>query len=226
VNERLALLVDRREAELAANYRQITQLERRHAAAEERQRIIQDMHDGVGSRLVSALALVQCGEVSQQELAGLLQESLDEMRLVIDSMSPEEPDLLPALWNFRHRMEPRLKRIGIELIWRAENMPEKLDLGPHSGLHVLRILQETITNVLKHAQASTVRVFMRHTAEHFEIRVEDDGIGLDEGKATRGHGMMSMRNRAKKIGAAFHVDNTGRGCGISLVVPLAAVSSA
>lgn len=202
---RLAHLVGMREAELEAKYARIRQLEREQAAVEERQRIMQDMHDGVGSKLVSALTMVQHAAVERSEIVAVLRESLDEMRLAIDSLAPNEPDLLPTLANFRHRMEPRFRRAGLRLHWREEGLPEELNIGAHTGLHILRILQEAITNVLKHAHARNVFVTVRLEDGRLAFAVGDDGVGIAEGLVMTGRGMHNMKNRAEKIGATLEV---------------------
>ena len=115
--EQLAARVAEREAELAQSYERLRKLERDHATAEERQRIMQDMHDGVGSQLLSSLLMVERSAVSRSDIISLLQECLDDMRLVIDSLSPDEPDLLPVLGNLRFRMEPRLAKLGLVSTW-------------------------------------------------------------------------------------------------------------
>ena len=87
------------------------------ASAQERQRIMQDMHDGLGSQLLSSLMLVERGAMSNEQVAQILRESIDDMRLAIDALAAEDSDLLAALGNMRFRMEPRLKGAGMDLQW-------------------------------------------------------------------------------------------------------------
>lgn len=223
VNEQLSLRVARREQELAANYDKLRRFEREHAATDERQRIMQDMHDGVGSQLLTTLVMVQEGQVAQKDMADLLQACLDDMRLVIDAMSPDEPDMLPALGNFRYRMESRFKRIGLTLQWRNHSMPEALEIVPHAGLQILRILQEALSNVLKHAQATVVNVDVIFGSEYLRIQVKDDGIGFAGEVKPFGRGMVNMRSRARKIGGTLRVGLAGPGASIQLDIPLSAV---
>jgi signal transduction histidine kinase len=220
VSERLALRVAEREKELAASYDQLRKLEREHAATEERQRIMQDMHDGVGSQLLSTLVMAQRGAATQDDMVALLQECLDDMRLAIDSLSPYDPDLLSVLGNFRFRMESRFNGMGIALDWRNYDMPDTLDVAPHAGLQVLRILQEALTNVLKHAQARNVEVDLNFSEESLHIRIADDGIGFITTNKPAGHGLTNMQMRANKIGATLNIEQTASGTALRLLIPL------
>ena len=226
VNERLALQVSQRECELACSYERLSQLERAQGAAEERQRIMQDMHDGVGSQLLSAMAIIERGGTNRTDTMALLQECLDDMRLAIDSMAPDDPDLLPAFGNFRFRMQARFAGVGISLQWRSHDMPDSLELGTHAGLQILRILQEALANVLKHAQALNVAVDLHFTAQRLLIRVADDGIGFAQGGKHGGRGLANMQNRADKLGASLMIEYLATGTAVQLKIPLASAAAA
>ena len=232
-NERLAQRVAEREAALALNYEQLRALERDHAAGEERQRIMQDMHDGVGSQLLSTLVMMQRGPVSQPRIIGLLQECLDDMRLAIDSLAPNDPDLLAALGSFRFRMAARFSQMDIRFQWHNIDMPEQCLVAPHASLQVLRILQEALTNVLKHAQASQVEVTVRFASTQLTIEVRDDGVGTtadaveptfanaSSGAAsTGGRGMANMALRADRIDGSLRRLPVATGYAIELCVPI------
>lgn len=220
INEQLEMRVAARERDLEQSYDQLRKLERSHAASEERHRIVQDMHDGVGTQLLSTLMVAQGAELSQKTLVGLLQECLDDMRLVIDSLTPDDRDLLPVLGNFRFRMESRFRAIGLSLEWCNHAMPELLELDPDVGLQVLRILQEALANILKHAQAKNVVVELFFDPNSLRIRVTDDGCGFNENLLSTGRGVGNMRARAQKIGAEFNIKQLSPGTEMALDVAL------
>ena len=226
VNEQLAQKVAAREKEIAESYRRVQALERTNAATEERQRIMQDMHDGVGSQLLTTLVMVERGAASREVTVVLLQECLDDMRLAIDSLSPDDPDLLPVLGNFRFRMEARFKSMGLVLDWRSHNMPDGLEVAPHAGLHILRMLQETLANVLKHARASRVEVRLDFSASALAIDVTDNGVGFDPAQARGGRGLYNMQLRAQKIGATCSISHPAGGTCVRFIVPLIAIRAA
>ncbi len=111
-NTELETRIHEREQLLKRNFDRLRESERLKASAQERQRIMQDMHDGLGSQLLSSLMLVERGAMSNEQVAQILRESIDDMRLAIDALAAEDSDLLAALGNMRFRMEPRLKAVG------------------------------------------------------------------------------------------------------------------
>lgn len=223
-NTELETRIHEREQLLKRNFDRLRESERLKASAQERQRIMQDMHDGLGSQLLSSLMLVERGALSNEQVAQILRESIDDMRLAIDALAADESDLLAALGNMRFRMEPRLRAVGMELQWDARNLPEEVDLDPNSVLPVLRIVQEALTNAIKHSRARVVRVTLGvdhdGDAQWLSIRITDNGRGLAAGLGT-GRGMLNMRNRAGRIGAFLKVESVpGAGTMILLRLPL------
>jgi signal transduction histidine kinase len=212
--------VKEREQLLKRNYERLRESERLQVQAQERQRIMQDMHDGLGSQLLSSLMLVERGAVTQPQMVQLLRESIDDMRLAIDALAAEDAGLLSALGNLRFRMEPRLKAAGMDLIWDARGLPEEIDINPDSVLPILRIVQEALTNALKHSNARAVQVVVAveraGDAEWLNLRVTDNGRGIVEERAG-GRGLLNMRNRANRIGAQLKIDTVpGAGTKVSL----------
>ena len=131
-NTELETRIHEREQLLKRNFDRLRESERVKASAQERQRIMQDMHDGLGSQLLSSLMLVERGAMTNEQVAQILRESIDDMRLAIDALAAEDSDLLAALGNMRFRMEPRLKVAGMELQWDARNLPEEVDIDPNA----------------------------------------------------------------------------------------------
>lgn len=226
VNEQLALQVSAREKDIAASYERVRLLERVNAATEERQRIMQDMHDGVGSHLLTTLVMVERGTASREVTLILLQECLDDMRLAIEALSADDPDLLPVLGNFRFRIESRFKALGLVLKWRNKNMPDHLDLAPHVSLNVLRLLQEALANVLKHAHAAQVLVELQFSARALDISVVDDGVGIGADRGRGGRGLLNMHSRARKIGAHLTIERVQGGTAVRVRIPLGAAGNA
>ncbi len=202
--------VREREQLLKRNFERLRESERVKVEGQERQRIMQDMHDGLGSQLMSSLMLVERGALSNEQVAQILRESIDDMRLAIDALAAEEVDLGSALGNLRYRIEPRLKAAGIELAWDARNLPEEIGLHPDAVLPILRIVQEALNNALKHSGARVARVtfdtLRQANAECLDIRVADNGRGI-AGESSGGRGLLNMRNRAQRIGAQLNISS-------------------
>ncbi len=214
--------VREREQLLKRNYERLRESERLQAQSHERQRIMQDMHDGLGSQLMSSLMLVERGGVSPDQFAQILRESIDDMRLAIDALAAEDVDMAAALGNLRFRMEPRFRAAGVALSWDARTLPAEIPLHPDMVLPLLRIVQEALTNALKHSHARAVRVTLAATPGEkpdtgwLDIRVTDNGQGIAPDR-NAGRGLLNMRNRAQKIGAQLRIDTEpGRGTTIAL----------
>ncbi|HZM33987.1 MAG TPA: sensor histidine kinase [Burkholderiales bacterium] len=223
MNVTLAEQVAQKEKELAANYEKLRAMERERAVSTERQRIMQDMHDGLGSQLLTSLAAVERGALDPKGVAQVLRDAMDEMRLAIDTLSPGREGLLEALGNLRYRLEPRFRAAGIALAFGYRDLPDGLEVPADDALQILRVLQESLTNVLKHARAKRVAVeisFVRDP-ERFVLVVRDDGGGFDALGPARGRGLSGMRRRAEAIGAALDVASGAQGTRISLEYPLA-----
>jgi signal transduction histidine kinase len=200
--------VREREQLLKRNFERLRESERIKAEGQERQRIMQDMHDGLGSQLMSSLMLVERGAMTNEQVAQMLRESIDDLRLAIDALAAEEADLGSALGNLRYRIEPRLRAAGIELAWDARSLPESIGLHPDAVLPVLRIVQEALNNALKHSAARVARVTFDTTrlgeSEYLDIRIADNGRGMST-EGVGGRGLLNMRNRALRIGAQLNI---------------------
>jgi signal transduction histidine kinase len=220
LDQQLEKRVAEKHAELARNYERMQLMERQQATVEERSRIMRDVHDGIGAHLISTLSLVEHGASTAPEIAAALRECLDDLRLTIDSLEPTENDLLSVMGNLRYRLDARLRKQGIDLDWHVSEVPELSCLTPQNVLHILRILQETFTNILKHAHATRIRVETGVDAAraHVYIRVGDNGTGFCGDRA--GRGLASMKQRAKIIGARLDIEPTAAGTTLSLLLPV------
>jgi signal transduction histidine kinase len=216
--------VAEKHAELERNYARLLELEQERAVAHERERMMADLHDGLGGQLVSTLAMLRSGDAKPPELERALQAALDDMRLLIHSIEGEESDLLGALATLRARLAPRLQQAGLRLDWVIEDVPTPTGFGPEKALQVMRIVQEAIANVLKHAGATTLRVRTGvaggANGGSVFVTIEDDGCGLGP-QGGAGRGLANMRRRAAALGGGLELRSGGRGTAVHLTLPLA-----
>ncbi|MGH0036516.1 MAG: sensor histidine kinase [Myxococcota bacterium] len=225
-NEELEERVQAKHAELESQFARVRRMEDERILADERGRMMREMHDGLGSRLVEMLSMIEAGDAEPDELAGSVRASLDEMRLLIDSLDPAVEDLEDLLGLIRDRLDPSLRRQGIELDWELASLPEDWALGPQEGLHLLRIVQEALTNVSKHAEAHRVEfrvetAQMRDGGPGLRIRIRDDGRGLalDPTGRSEGRGLGNMRRRAEALGGRVEITGSQRGTEVDLWIP-------
>ncbi|MFI5446368.1 ATP-binding protein [Polaromonas sp. UC242_47] len=221
VNAQLEQRLQTREAELADSYERLRAAEQRQTLSQERQRLTQDMHDGLGSSLVSALRVVEAGRLSETEVAQVLKSCIDDLKLTIDSMEPVEADLLLLLATLRFRLGPRLASAGITLRWEVVDVPALDWLDPRNALHILRILQEAFANILKHTEASEIRVSTSAEDGGVSVTIADNGQGFSHEEAFKngGKGLKNQLRRAQSIGGKVRWESPGRGSRMILWVP-------
>src|SRR5262245_35082611 len=222
MNAELEERVRQKQRELEHNFLKLQELSREAAVAEERQRIMSDMHDGIGAQLIAALSLAESDGASPGEVASVLRECIDDLRLTIDSLDSSDNELLPVLGNFRYRLEKRLHAVGIELVWQVSDLPALSYLSPRNLLHILRILQEAFANVLKHARATrgVLETGLSPDQRQAFIRVTDNGKGFAP-PDTDGRGLGNMARRAASFGATLRVAPATQGTTVELLLPIA-----
>ncbi|WP_168708506.1 ATP-binding protein [Hydrogenophaga sp. PAMC20947] len=226
LNAELSTRVEERSQELRVVFDRLRQVEARRVLDEERQRLMRDMHDGLGSHLVQTLNMVHhSGDgVSSIAVANMLTHALDELRLTLSSLEPMDGDLATALGVLRARVAPALEAAGIELVWAVADVPKVPALEAGSVMHLFRCLQEVFANVVKHAQASRVTVRTWEEGGRVRLSVADDGVGMGFPDSappgcvpSQGRGMGNLQARAQAIGADLQVTSSNQGTVVSLV---------
>lgn len=220
-NQRLATELAAREQEIADSYAQRQEVARQQALLSERQRIMRDMHDGMGGRLMSIAAQLkgQGAAPSPELLADELLEALDELRLIVDSLDTAGDDLGMALGAFRARMESKLAAAGIESEWTIDDDAAETSLSASAILDIYRIMQEACANMLRYSGADHFEVALR-TREDGAVLLEmaDNGRGLEDSAGT-GKGLANMRSRAARLGGQIGFAVNAPGLKISLLLP-------
>lgn len=200
--EDLALALEARTLEVRHELQLRQQAEQARALAEERQRIMRDMHDGVGGQLVALISQAEAGTLHAGQLEAQLRRSLDDLRLMIDSLDEACADLGVALGMLRQRLQHSQRGMPTTLRWDTANLPDLAPCSPEIVLQVLRILQEALTNALRHAQARHIEIRAQWQEGWLQVDVQDDGCGLSQ-PPRPGRGLPSMQQRAARIGASL-----------------------
>lgn len=225
-NELLEARVREKSSELERSYALLRESERASARAQERARFNREIHDGLGAQLITALRGVERDALSKHQVVQTLQEGLDELRLLMDA-SDLGRSLHSALVSWRNRWDARLQAIGLQLHWSVADDLDGLELGSDATLQIMRVLQESVTNTLKHAGARNIHIrAWRETGEVDTLRldIQDDGQGLPvSGPTGSGRGLRHMAQRADKLGARLlvsHAPAPQSGVLVSLALPL------
>ena len=225
-SEELAATIRARELELADNYARLKLADREHALTLERQRIMQDMHDGVAGQLTALVYLANDANIGRTQIVEAVRAGLVDMRLVLDSLSQHDGDLALALGAFRGRIEPLLRASNIQLVWDVDFKLDLQGFSPEAMLGVLRILQEALSNAVKHARASCIEVHAARRDGVFLFAVVDDGVGFAPSARVLNHyGLSGMASRARKLGTRLTVDSAPA-CGTMVVLEIAAPQGA
>lgn len=222
INRALEQRVAQREAELAARFRDAAEFERLQAAGDERQRILRELHDGLGAKLLASLLRVEGGQLGAGGLAQELRGCLADMRLASETLVPGQADWAAAVGSFRFRWDALLLSAGIEPQWQVELPDGGPRVAPYLALQLLRVMQEALTNVLRHADANHVRVRTARDGAALLVEIEDDGRGIDARAAPRGQGLADMQTRAASIGASI-VHRAAAGGGTRVELRLASI---
>lgn len=182
----------------------------------DRRRIAQDLHDGVGSQLVSILSSLDRGIPQQRSLSLALEQCLLDVKILVDAIDESSESVTDALGRLRYRVQHSLDKLGIQMVWSVDVDGPLQTLQDDRSRQVLRIAQESIANVMRHSKARTVWLSCHCLADQqtLVLEVRDDGIGFEPrgGGRGRGKGLEGMRRRAEACGGRFDIESApGRG---------------
>jgi signal transduction histidine kinase len=217
------------------NYREVGQLNRRLESAKEDERrfIARELHDELGQTLTALkLRLKMDARLADPDRAAreaaltfsMIDGLIDRVRKLSLDLRPallDEVGLIPALRAYLER-QAAISEVGMELdvsgfVGRA---------APESEIACFRIVQEAVTNVLRHAEACRVTVRLEQRVDQLQIVVKDDGCGILPDQvvdaAARGHmGLVGMRERARALGGDFVIESQpGGGTAVRVSLPV------
>jgi signal transduction histidine kinase len=207
-------------AEIETNFRQLAELRVEQVTERERKRIAADLHDDLGAKL---LTIVHTSE--SERISTLAREALEEMRLSVRGLTGRPVQLADALGDWRVEVVQRLSQAGIECEWSSpdlEEVPQRL--AARAYVQTTRILREATSNIIKHSGASRCTVKCNVSDGDFMLLIQDNGNGIDssvELRLDRGHGLASMKARAKQLqGQCLVESGPGYGTVIRLTLPM------
>jgi signal transduction histidine kinase len=207
------------------------------AREEEGTRIAREIHDELGSALTSlkwdleeidkqlstplepsALAALREKFQTPMKLADL---AITSIRRIASELRPSVLDDLGLVAAIEWQAQQFQSRTGI--VCHCDCALEKVELIEEQSTAVFRILQEALTNVLRHAQATKVNIKIKKEKGYFTLSVSDDGKGITEGEKLEQQslGILGMRERAHLIGAEIEIKGTeGKGTVVTVRVPI------
>ena len=208
--------------ELAAHVESVREEERKHIARE--------VHDELGQTLTALRMEIAVLEMQTEasdvqlhrrslSMKALVDQAISVMRNVASSLRPVALDmgLVPALKWLAHEFQ---QRTGI--ICCVELFAHSIPLDDERATMLFRIVQESLTNVLRHAEASHVWITLGKPGGYYRLEIRDDGKGFDSGASMRrnAYGLLGIRERAAMLGGAAEISSElGVGTVISVEVP-------
>jgi signal transduction histidine kinase len=213
--------------ELTRSRANLMRVEREAGRLNERQRLARDIHDTLAQHFTSIIMHLAAAKHSNpesvqsevQQAEESAREGLDEIRRIVWDMQPEQIEKaslveaveeLAARWSAENSVQVKLKVTGT---------PRPLTSSAETAL--LRISQEAMHNIHKHAQAKEVNITFSYMEDLFVMDIADDGLGFDPSKIKNGFGMKTMRDRAEELSGTLTIESEqGIGTAIAVSIPI------
>ncbi len=206
--------------------RRIEAMEQQQILSAERDRIARDLHDGVIQKVYTAGLLVTSAQQHASPgsaiatrlttATAVLNDAIGDLRRNIGELHPTAPDETLSAALRRLAADPRFRSlvdISLDL-----DLPETEGLSPARAQHVVAIVTEALSNVVRHAQARQASISARRTNNHLSVMVKDDGIGFAPNTAP-GYGLRNMHDRAKLLSGELNVTGGNKGTTVQLEIP-------
>lgn len=218
-NRNLQFAIAQTREELSESYEKLRAADNERTLADERSRLLQDMHDGVAGKLSVLAQRLRTDSPNAQGASLELEESLIDLRLIIDSLdSSDTGDLGFAIGNLRSRSQPWLAANGVSSTWDVQ-AKAPLFASQSDCLNVCRIIQEALNNTLKHARADHVNIRLFTGTGFIAFSVSDNGQGIHQGSGS-GRGLSIMRQRAEALGGTLSIQENAQSPGTTVLLKL------
>jgi signal transduction histidine kinase len=211
--------MNERIAEAERSHSQLAEQKLEQVTERERKRIAADLHDDLGAKL---LTIVHTSE--SDRISTLAREALEEMRLSVRGLTGKPVHLIDALGDWRAEVVSRLGQANILAEWKSPAEEIEHTFQARSYVQTTRILRESVSNIIKHSGATNATISAAIQEGDFVLTIQDNGQGIPtelDGRLDRGHGMASMKSRAKQMhGQCLVESGPGWGTVIRLTIPL------
>ena len=224
------LFLEKRESELVEIHHKRELIALSEATLSERERIYQDIHDGIGSQLVKAIFSLRSAGPDSAAVVQNLQACLQDLRLVIDAQPESNVDIETTVFAFCVTQELHLEGSGLAITYHVGS-ESTVYTDPKVNLNVLRVLQESLNNTIKHAGATFIDVRLKLSEFHLTLIITDNGHGdrkppiqLSGEQSAFGssgnRGITGLSLRAADIGGKYTINITDSGTTVRLSIPL------
>lgn len=195
LNRELETKVEDSRRHLERTFLEKRRLELEQAAERERVKIYRELHDDVGSKLLS---IVHAGRDTR--LGALAATALESLRDAVSRANYQEQALGPFLADLREETTLRLQGSGHTVSWQQESQLPALVLSAQQAFNLNRIFKEVVSIIIRHAAARHVLVSVSQVDDGWQFVISDDGMGFDPAMVP-GNGIRNLRARAADLGA-------------------------
>lgn len=197
-----------------------------------RTRIATDLHDDIGANLslIAMLSEVARGQMSREDsrlkewlstIATTSRDTVDSMSDIVWAVNPQRDHLRDLTRRMRRFADDIFAARNIEFQFSAPGLDRDIRLSADLRREVFLIFKETINNAVRHSACTSARVELQIAERWLVLRVFDNGRGIDPAQSPEGTGLVSMNQRAAKLGGNFQIDSgNGSGTRVTLKVPL------
>ena len=206
--------IQRQQIALETATRALTEQTRQSAMLEERQRMARDVHDGIGGQLASLIAQVRMRRINMDDVEQALVGGLSELRLLVASLDVMGETLSDALATFQERVRQQAAAAGMVLDWNQSDSLTTEIRDQRWLLNLYRLMQETITNAIRHSGGDRITVAISKIAgDQILVRIEDNGKGFDQETVKPGRGLPNLERRAIDLHGVIAIGPSPTGCG-------------
>ncbi|WP_058022613.1 sensor histidine kinase [Pseudohongiella spirulinae] len=198
---------------IARSFEERRKLEIRQAAEMERQKIYRDLHDDVGSRLLSIIHANHDVKVGD-----LARSTLESLRQAVSRANTPDQNLTELMADIREESELRLVGSGHTVRWEQTDSTPPYIIPSAIAFNINRIMKELVSNIIRHANANAVHITTDFSDDKLIITVNDDGRGLNNSHS-QGNGLKNLRTRAAEIGAEIEWFSSTQGLRTRLLLP-------
>lgn len=191
------------------------------------QNISREIHDNVGQKLTLAKLRLNTIETKNEayikteitEIVQILSQAIDDLRDISRSMNSDLIATIGLVKTLENEIS-QLNRI-FDYNFRMSVTGDMVYLDAEKELILFRIVQESLNNIIKHAEATQIFLDIHYTKFQVEIRIVDNGIGFDKSKISDSNGLSNIRMRAKMLNGVAEIEPvTGKGTTVTIKIPL------
>ena len=227
LNMELSERIQQKTEELEATHRLLRHRDREKTLAAERERLMRDMHDGLGGHLVHAIAISE-RQQNHHPLTEVLHAAFADLHLIVDSLTTAQDGLASTLANLRHRLMGLVAEHGMTLKWHVDTETFGGDIPADQILALMRLIQEATNNAVRHSGGTEISVTLTPSAGSdsgstaLVLWVSDNGRGI--GDRAGGRGMKNMEIRARELGSTLQIIDSDQGVTVTCTIPPARTS--